>query len=141
MDGGDDAIWRRLRLVPFEVSFLGREDQELGAKLRAELPGILIWAVSGCLAWQQEGLGEAAAVETATADYRADEDALGAFLAERCEMTGKVETAALREAYVAFCEELGEAPMQARQLGRELAERGVHRGGAGRRFYEGATLR
>ena len=25
VDGGDDAIWRRLRLIPFTVSFEGRE--------------------------------------------------------------------------------------------------------------------
>ncbi|MGH2899552.1 MAG: DNA primase family protein, partial [Solirubrobacteraceae bacterium] len=33
IDGDDDAIWRRLRLIPFNVSFEGREDRTLSAKL------------------------------------------------------------------------------------------------------------
>src|SRR5215212_10704422 len=41
VDGDDDAIWRRLRLIPFEQSFEGREDRTLAEKLEAELPGIL----------------------------------------------------------------------------------------------------
>ena len=49
VDGDDDAIWRRLRLIPFEQSFEGREDHDLPAKLAAELPGILRWALGGCL--------------------------------------------------------------------------------------------
>jgi P4 family phage/plasmid primase-like protien len=47
VDGDDDAIWRRLRLIPFEVSFLGREDRELRPTLERELPGIFAWAVRG----------------------------------------------------------------------------------------------
>jgi putative DNA primase/helicase len=141
VDGGDDAIWRRLHLIPFEVSFLGREDRELRGKLEAELPGILRWAVEGALTWQREGLGSADAVSRATAEYREDEDVLGAFLAERCETNGSVETAELRAAYENFCEQLGEVPMKARQLGRELGERGIRRGGKARRFYQGVRLR
>lgn len=54
--GTDNAIWSRVRLVPFEVSFEGREDRKLPAKLEAELSGILNWAIAGCLQWQQDGL-------------------------------------------------------------------------------------
>lgn len=43
VSGDDDAIWRRLRLVPFEVSFQGREDLKLPTELRQELSGILAW--------------------------------------------------------------------------------------------------
>jgi putative DNA primase/helicase len=141
VDGADDAIWRRLRLVPFEVSFEGREDRNLRAELDGELPGILRWAVEGCLAWQRDGLGEAAAIEQATREYREDEDVLGAFLAERCEGEGEVETTALREAFEQFCKELGERPPAGNVLGRQLARRGIHRAGSGRRVYRGVTLR
>jgi putative DNA primase/helicase len=87
VEGDDDAIWRRLRLIPFNVSFIGREDKELGSKLERELPGILAWAVRGCLAWQAEGLGLPRAVEQSTNEYRADEDLLGLFLDQRCKLT------------------------------------------------------
>jgi len=42
------------------------QDKDLKAKLLEELPGILAWAVEGCLQWQRGGLGQATAVEEAT---------------------------------------------------------------------------
>ncbi len=147
VDGDDDAIWRRLRLVPFEQSFEGREDRDLTAKLEQELPGILAWAVEGCLAWQQDGLGHAKAVTRATAEYRKDEDMLGAFLEERCviERDATVRTAALRAAFEQFYEEAGERPLTARVLGKRLTKRGIARDpvkdGDGQRNYRGVRLR
>lgn len=139
VDGSDDAIWARLCLVPFETSFLGREDKTLPAKLQTELPGILAWAVRGCLTWQKDGLGSAAAVTKATAAYREEEDVVGAFLAERCELTGETAPAELREAYEAFCRELGEKPLGAAPLGKRLARRGIERSGRGK-TYQGVSL-
>lgn len=56
------AIWRRVKLIPFEVTIPpDKIDKQLQTKLSAELPGILAWAVQGCLNWQQHGLGEPAA--------------------------------------------------------------------------------
>lgn len=142
VDGDDDAIWRRLRLVPFEQSFEGREDRGLVDKLEAELPGILAWAVGGCLEWQRDGLGTAGAVTRATAEYRQDEDVLGAFLEERCELGGETATTELRDAYERFCAELGEKPLAANMLGRRLGRRGIRRqqraGGA--RVYVGVQV-
>jgi putative DNA primase/helicase len=145
VDGDDDAIWRRLRLIPFEQSFEGREDRELSAKLTAELPGILAWAVAGCLAWQQDGLGDAAAVTRATSEYRQDEDVLGAFLLERCVTTGDVDATTFREAYAAYCQDVGERPLAANVLGKRLSKRGIRRerqtDGERRRIYRGVSLR
>jgi putative DNA primase/helicase len=129
VDGDDDAIWRRLRLIPFNVSFLGREDKELDGKLEAELPGILAWAVRGSLEWQAEGLGLPPAVEEATREYRVDEDVLGTFIAERCILEGEIEPASLREAFDTFCAEIGERPFTAAVLGKRLARRGIRREG------------
>jgi putative DNA primase/helicase len=142
VEGDDDAIWRRLRLIPFTVSFIGREDKELDGKLEAELPGILAWAVRGCLDWQVSGLGLPVAVEEATREYRADEDVLGTFIAEQCVLEGQVEPAVLREAYGRFCAELGERPLAASVLGRRLARRGISRAvREGRSVYTGIRLR
>jgi len=125
VSGDDDAIWARLRLVPFDVCFEGREEKDLPAKLEAELPGILAWAVRGCLDWQRDGLGQAAAVSNATTAYRQDEDVLGAFLEERCTMQGEVESVALREAYETYCKQIGETPLAANVLGKRLARRSI----------------
>lgn len=144
IDGGDDAIWDRIRLIPFEVNFRGRGDAELKATLRSELPGILAWAVRGCLAWQRDGLGGADAVAAATGAYRAEEDILGAFLAERCIVGSRAEAeaGALREAFDAFCTELGERPMPGNLLGKQLVGRGFHaeKSTGGRRMYRGVGL-
>jgi putative DNA primase/helicase len=140
VDGSDDALWRRLRLVPFEQSFEGREDRELDDKLGRELPGILAWAVRGCLEWQRDGLGQPAAVTRATSEYRQDEDLLGAFLQERCSLEGEIEPAKLRDAYADYCRENGEKPLPANVLGKQLARRGI---GKSKRagVYRGVSLR
>ncbi len=142
VEGDDDAIWRRLRLIPFHVSFVGREDKELDAKLERELPGIFAWAVRGCLEWQADGLGLPSAVEQATSEYRADEDILGAFIAEQCVLDGQIEPADLRAAYEQFCDGRGERPLSASVLGRRLSRRGIKRGTRdGRGVYSGIELR
>lgn len=46
----DNAIWRRVKLIPFDVTIPEEErDPRLVEKLREEYPGILNWAVQGCL--------------------------------------------------------------------------------------------
>jgi putative DNA primase/helicase len=80
-----EAIWRRLRVVPFTVTIPRREqDADLAARLRDEGQGILAWCVEGCQAWQTDGLGDCGQVRDATDAYREEEDVLGAFLAVRC---------------------------------------------------------
>lgn len=83
--GTDLAIWRRVKLIPFtETIPEDRQDRKLPEKLRAEAPGILAWAVRGCLDWQREGLGIPDEVRTATQAYRQEEDIVGQFIAECC---------------------------------------------------------
>jgi putative DNA primase/helicase len=49
----DPAVWERVRKIPFAVQIPKAErDKRLDERLRAELPGILAWAVRGCLEWQ-----------------------------------------------------------------------------------------
>ena len=78
--GTDYAIWRRIRLIPFEVTITPQQrDEALPAKLTAELPGILAWAVQGCQDWLADGLRPTERVLAATDEYRAESDVLGAF--------------------------------------------------------------
>ena len=60
----------------------------MAEKLKAEWPGILQWAIDGCLEWQKQGLAPPAAVRTATDEYLADEDSVARWLEECC-VTGK----------------------------------------------------
>jgi len=81
----DEAMRRRLHLVPFVVTIRRQErDPELAEKLKAEYPGILRWAIEGCLAWQREGLSPPEIARVATEDYLSAEDSLGRWLEECC---------------------------------------------------------
>jgi putative DNA primase/helicase len=73
--GTDHAIWRRIHLIPFNVQIPKPEqDRDLPEKLKAELPGILNWALEGCQMWQLYGLEPPAEVQAATQDYREEMD-------------------------------------------------------------------
>ena len=112
------AIWRRLRLIPFVVTIPeGRQDRHLTEKLVAEWPGILAWAVRGCLDWQarQCDLEFPSAVREATEEYRNDSDHLADFLAECCEDWRQYPQQNLRTpkervylVYCSWCRAMGE---------------------------------
>jgi putative DNA primase/helicase len=100
--GTDFAVWRRIKLVPFTVTIPDDEkDKQLPAKLKAELPGILTWAVRGCLEWRRNGLGEPDEVRQATADYQAEQDTLTGFIQECCfrHQEARCKASALFSAY------------------------------------------
>ena len=102
VEGTDDAMWRRIKLIPFEVTIPdGRQDQDLLESLEEEYSGILNWLVEGCLAWQREGLGAPEAVKKATKAYRNEMDVVGRFVADRCETGSGLETKS-RELFTAF---------------------------------------
>ncbi len=67
-------------------------DKTLGDKLKTELPGILNWALLGCMEWQRDGLPEPKVVTDATAAYRTESDPVETFLSERCFRAGHCET-------------------------------------------------
>lgn len=99
----DDSygFWRRVRIVPFKRQFTYDADPKLEDKLTAELPGILAWAISGCLEWQKRGLKPPAAVLSATADYKEKSDVLGEFLAD-CLLLEESRSIGAAEAYAAY---------------------------------------
>lgn len=121
-----EAMWRRIRLIPFQVTIPESErDPQLGDKLAAELPGILRWAVDGCLAWQRAGLGSASAVLSATDEYRQEMDLLAGFLTERCVLNAlaKAPASHLYAAYREWCGRAGEEVKSQRWFGLRLRER------------------
>lgn len=82
--GTDVGIWRRIRLIPFEVSIpKDKVDKNLKYKLRQEMPQIFNWAVQGCIKWQKEGLEMPECVKNATGEYKAEMDVLASFM-EQC---------------------------------------------------------
>ena len=123
--GTDHGIWRRIRLVPFTQTIAEHEkDRDLGAKLAAEAPGILAWAVRGCIEWQRIGLAPPAAVLDATQKYRDDMDLLSEFLSEKCYFTGSVGNTQLYQAFSVWSVANGERPRSHKWLTRNLEDRG-----------------
>jgi putative DNA primase/helicase len=144
--GTDEGIWRRLRLVPFVVTIpVSEQDQQLIEKLRSELPGILRWAVQGCLEWQRQGLNPPAPVVEAVRQYREESDTLGRFITECCEVSNlsQVKSSVFFNRYQQFAEAAGERWMPAKDLPHEMQRRGVtyKRDRTGTRLYIGIELR
>jgi putative DNA primase/helicase len=125
--GTDLGIWRRVHLVPFNVT-IEKEDQDphLLDALRAELPGILAWAVRGCLEWRKRGLDPPEAVKIATEEYRGDSDQLGTWIDDDCEVGDELSEWAsdLYFDYKEWSQRSGEKTMTQKALGRQLSERG-----------------
>jgi putative DNA primase/helicase len=130
ISGTDEGIWSRIRLIPFTVFIPpGERDPKLLDKLRLELPGILAWAVQGCLNWQQGGLDPPASVLLATADYRAESDDLGTWLSERCVIGDRFSArfADLYRDYAQWCEEGRVEAVSGKRFGQSLTERGFQK--------------
>lgn len=142
--GTDHAIWRRIKLIPFNVTIPDKEqDKKLIEKLKGELSGILTWIVQGCLEWQKGGLQTPDEVEAATNDYRNEMDEVGTFLAECCIMQPnvKVNPTDLYDAYKKWCEDTGETVLKQRDFGVRLTERGlISKQSSGKRFRCGVGL-
>lgn len=144
--GNDEAIWRRIRVIPFTITIPPeRRDPRLREKLKGELPGILRWAVEGCLLWQQEGLAPPASVAAATAAYREAMDSVRAFIRARCveDPAATVPFGTLFTAYGRWCEETGRPGPTANTLARRLGHLGFAQqaGTGGKRLRVGLRLR
>jgi putative DNA primase/helicase len=128
--GTDDAIWRRIRLIPFTRQFSGtNKDALLREKLERELPGILAWAVRGCLDWQVHGLKLARTVETATQEYRQESDQVGRFIKDRChlQLGERMPAKTLYDDFVLWCASHSEKAFATNQFATKLEERGLKR--------------
>lgn len=128
--GSDPAIWRRVRLIPFTV-FIPPEERlkRMIEILTMELPGILNWAIQGCLAWQNDGMKTPEKVVEATNLYREEVDIIGNYLDERILVEDGVRTSVhdIYTDYTLWCIENGENAMNQRNLSQRLIERGFER--------------
>src|SRR5262249_54014456 len=128
--GTDVAIWRRIRLIPFTVTFPpDKQDKDLSKKLREELSGILAWAVRGCLEWQRDGLGIPDEVSEATSAYKSEMDVVSRFIDDRCvkQPNLEVKAGALYESFVKWAEQNGEPTMSQRAFGQRLDTMGFEK--------------
>ncbi len=124
----DEAIRRRFHLIPFRIIIpKGERDKKLTEKLKAEWPGILAWAVQGCLEWRKVGLSPPKAVREATDDYLAAEDSFATWLEECTEPASDwhfEKSADLFASWKAWAERAGEHPGSRKRFADTLQARG-----------------
>jgi len=110
ISGTDEGIWRRIKLVPWEVVIPpGERDLGLDDRLALELDAVLAWLVSGYQDWHEHGLADPDAMTKATDAYRAESDVLARFLSDRCLVGhGTVGSTELFTAWKQWCAAEGE---------------------------------
>lgn len=143
---GGDSFWRRVRIIPFDNQ-VPKQDRNgnLMNELLEEAPGILQWAINGCIDYLNNGLIEPAEVANATAEYASEEDHLGRFMEDRVQRVSnaaRVDQTEFRKAYKDWCLLNDEQELSATALGRALKTRFDIEGARshGRRYYAGVIL-
>ena len=126
----DHGIWRRIKAIPFNRTFSAEEqDKNLSDKLLKELPGILNWAIEGCLNWQNNGLQTPDIVEAQVAEYRISMDSISQFIQDECEVDKDHSCAAFKffQAYRDWCSGAGRKSQSQASFKRSLEKiTGVH---------------
>ncbi len=126
----DEAIRRRLHLIPFSVTIPKSErDPDLPEKLKAEWPDILTWAINGAVEWHANGLQPPAVVTEATLDYLAGEDLIAVWLDDRCyqEPAARTLASALYKSFKEWAEATGERPGTQRAFSMALESHGFQK--------------
>jgi putative DNA primase/helicase len=122
----DEAIRRRFHLIPFTVTVPANErDETLPERLKAEWPGILAWAVRGCIEWQRIGLAPPECVRAATAAYLEAEDALAAWIDDETQIDPNAweSSAALFYSWKRYADRSGEYHGSLKKFRQRLEDR------------------
>lgn len=146
MRGATKAVFDRIKLVPFKVRIPESEQtpsEQLKAALRAELPGILNWALAGFVDWWKNGLAAPLEVTEETTRWERDDDLLLHFIDEV--MVRKTGTKAFKgptyEAWVRYCKDRNEYHGSNTQFSRWMKEHEVDEGRNGReRWWKNIEL-
>lgn len=115
---GDNSIWRRIHLIPFNVTIPEKERQRrILSDLKGELPGILAWCVSGAQEFYKQGLNVPAEVKAATEQYKAEEDTLSEFMSDALEVGEglTISVGELYSEYLLWCR-VQNAPLDERKV-------------------------
>jgi P4 family phage/plasmid primase-like protien len=125
--GTDIGIWRRVILIPFEVTIPKEEqDKRLGEKLKEELGGILNWALEGLAQWQATGLHPPEEVMHATSQYKDNEDVFGMFVTEECVECkySEIPSSVIYAAYAEWAKEMNSYVVNRVEFSKKMEEKG-----------------
>ena len=130
INNSDFGIWRRIMAIPFNRTFsVEEQDKTLQSKLMEELPGILNWAIQGCLEWQREGLNPPKIIQDQVAEYKSSMDSISQFIKDECELGVDCSHTASQfySEYRSWCLAVGKKPKNQTAFKRALeATKGVY---------------
>lgn len=144
--GTDFGIWRRIKLIPFEVNIpKSKVDKNLKYKLRKEMPQIMHWAVEGCIKWQKEGIQEPEVVKDAVKEYKQEMDLLAGFIEQCIEIDYtddcRIMASDLFRVYSKWSKENNEYEMSSKKFFREITKKVPEKGRNGSGiFYKSVRL-
>ncbi len=118
----DFALWKRLLLIPFLVSFVDdpdpndprqrQVDKQLHSKLQREKSQILAWMIEGARRYYEEGLIVPESIRRSTEEYRSEMDTIAMFVDECCAVEAEAECGSqlLYDSYKKWAERYGHKP-------------------------------
>jgi putative DNA primase/helicase len=145
VSGSDNAIWRRPVLIKFPVQIPeSKRDPHLTEKLKAELPGVLNWALVGAQRYYREGLKVPEVLQSETDKYREESDWCQAVIDDEFLVNDEksVDRATVMQRFKNYFERNSEKPKSARAIYAALERKGhitVKRNG--RRYCSGLELK
>ena len=142
--GTDHGMWRRIRVVPFDMTIPEeRQDQNLASSLEPEYPGILWWLVQGCLDYQTHGLAVPSKVKQVTTSYRKQSDVIQRFIDDCCQTGLELSDSSqnLLTTFSSWAEKNGEQILSSRMFGSRLKEKGFQGRKSGKMWYVGIHVR
>lgn len=130
--GADNGIWRRIKMIPFDVTIPPEQrDKTLTEKLIAENSGILNWLIQGYSLWRKEGLNEPDAILKANEEYKMDMDVVGTFINDCLDidasMKWRLPNQMLYQTYIKWCTVNNERVMSQKWLTMRMSEKGFKR--------------
>lgn len=136
LNSDDNAIWSRVKLIPFQTVFLGEGQVFDYARnhLIPEASGILNWLLEGLADFQAHGLGEPEALAEYAREQRLASDSVARFVSDKlsdgslvlgAESTVKATVLFLQ--YVEWCRQSGERSLGSRRFGLRLESLGYPR--------------
>jgi len=145
----ENAMWQRVLLIPFELSFVDdpkkpnerKRDPHLKEKLLKEKSGILAWLINGYLEYQRDGLNPPDIIFDQVNQYKEDEDTIESFIKECCTKGDDniANSTDLYKAYKSFCKEYDLSTESHTKFGSKMSEK-FPKGNNGKVYYKGISL-
>jgi putative DNA primase/helicase len=143
--GVDEGIWRRIKLVPWEVTIAPKDRRPMAkvlAAFAAEGAGVLNWLLEGVVSYLEDGLWVPPEIQSATESYRADMDPVGEFCSS-CVVGSPDDSVTARDmyhAYVAWAHANSVKPFAERTFAQIMMQKGYQKSMGRIRVYQAVRL-